>query len=330
LLPCFFVLIRRSVIAVLLYSRHFISWTYHKIGKSDSGNTVALQSFNRLEDDREGDTFFQKIIDQLQAPGDEDNPIKAVKKVCAEHAVHHIRLEDPRVWPEFLKYLDGVWGGVRKLCGDLALAVAFLLVIAFFLTIFGVGLYVSIVSADLVDGSVVTFGFHNAGDWQVNPDTIGFTYGEGAIVSENRQSRIWAYKKACYNTSDDNPVCNTYYQRQLPFRATSNVSCPFDGDACMFGNLSAYEVTTGLLDSNLLGVNAPASKRFYFSRTTTCAPLVTDERYVFSTGNLSFPNQWEYNYGPSFSYFFPMDTYVTPREWKFAAELNDIPPYRMA
>jgi hypothetical protein len=120
-----------------------------------------------------------------------------------------------------------------------------------------------------------------------------------------------------------------FYSRQLPIQAFPNASCPFDGDACLFGNQSAFEVTTGLLDSNTLGVNAPVSKRFYFRKTMSCAPLKSDERYIMATGNGSdwFPNQWVYNYGVSLHDDF---TYRNAREWKlWWGDIDDIPDYHV-
>jgi len=319
--------------AALLNLRRFISWANRVARGSGSQDDVVPQSTSSFDDEYSHDTFFGKFVDQIKAPGDEENPIKAVKEICATHAENRIQLrenDDAGIRSEFLKDLGGFFDATDKLRNDPKLAFAVLLAIAFFLTMLGVGVYASVVSADLVDGSIVAFGFHKAGDWEVDIESAGFMFGDGAVIAENRQSRIWAYKSACYGSNDGNSpeACGVYYQRQLPFRASPNATCPFDGDACLFGTQSAYKVTTGLLDSNILGVNAPISKRFHFSRTISCAPLKTDD-YVFSSGNSSFPNQWIYDYGPSFMPPLPQYTYLTPREWRIAAEFNTIPPYRM-
>lgn len=352
LLPCFFILIRRATITLLLASKQFFSWTYSRIqgtnstthdqataeNQHDEENQDATNftTENEHDDPVQSETLFGKVMDQLRAPGDEDNQFKATKKVW-KNATSRIELEDESnrptgMWPEFLHSCRNFGQALETLWSDPALIFALLVVVVFHLVMLIVGIYVSVISADLVDGSVVSSASHSAGQWELDPASSSFILGGGAVIAENRQSRAWAYRYSCYPPNANTAACNIFYSQQIPMHPQHNASCPFDGDACLYGDTSAYEVTTGLLDSNLLGVNAPASKRFHFRRTMSCAPLQSNETYIFPSGDDSYPSQWLYNYGiPSFSFGpFWNITYMNPREWRLSTvDTYDVPGYGM-
>jgi hypothetical protein len=183
--------------------------------------------------------------------------------------------------------------------------------IGIFLIAFFSVVYLLAISADIATASLVSSASPLAGLWEID------TPSECTIISKNRQDRAWRYKDTCYDGYERDLACDMFYKRRIPFSVLSNASCPFGSDACLFTNQSAFEVTTHLLDSNVLGVNAPASKRFHFRRTMTCAPLQMDERYISSTGGKKHPDEWLYNYGPFIIGNFIWDnyTYRSPREW---------------
>jgi hypothetical protein len=194
----------------------------------------------------------------------------------------------------------------------------------------GVGIYLSVISADIAGDSIVSAASHGAGQWELISDSADAILGGRAVIDQDRQARSWSYKHACYSLNGKDSDCNIFYSKRLPISSKSNATCPFDGDACLHGNASAFEVTTGLFDTNLLGVNAPAPKRFFCQRTMSCSPLKSDEPYVLSSygpKNSSYPNQWLYNYGPALS-----DEYTLRNgmEWQLSAETIDhIPSYSM-
>ena len=336
LIPCFFVLFREITLALLLSLRQLFYWARRKIYHSETTedeDTGFRRAQEQQHEEEEDNTIFAKVVDQLKVPDDEDNPLKAVKKVGA-NINNRIRLEDDvdrpvGIWPAFLRYWEFVGNALKKLWNDPSLAFAVIIVIVFYLVLFAIGIYVAIISANLVDGTVVSSAAHLAGHWEMDSSSTDFLLGGASVIAENRQSRSWSYKESCYGPISDSSACDTFYSRQLPFHASSNQPCPFDGDACLLGAQSAYEVTTGLLDSNTLGVNAPAAKRFHFRRTMSCAPLKL-ENYVFPTGDDAYPAQWVYDYGTSLSGPFKEYTYITPREWKLVTvDIADVPKYQM-
>jgi hypothetical protein len=281
----------------------------------------------------EDQSLFQKIVDQLGKPGDEDNPLKAIRTVSMG-VNDRIALEGDDLplglRQEFFKSIQAAGYAIQRMCEEPSLFLAVFLAIVFFFDIFIGGTYLSVVSADITVGSVVSSVSPRAGLWESDISSAAFLLGDGAVIAENRQARTWAYKNACYETDEGDPACTMFYKQQIPF-SSSNAPCPFDGDACLSDDQPALEVTTGLLDSNVLGVNAPASKRFYFRRTMTCAPLHADERYVTSTGGNKYPNEWLYNYGPfvlGSSIILDNYTYRNPMEWSFG--IADILDYTLA
>jgi hypothetical protein len=275
-------------------------------------------------------SVLQKTIDQFQKTGDEDNPLKAIRKVATGINEEQIALQEDNhfivtPWQQLLRSLRNGWRALQTLWNDQGLGFAVLLAICFFFLLLVGGAYVSVISANISGGSIVSTANPSAGLWVPDTSSASFLLGDGAVIGERRQEKTWAYRDTCYGAEEGDPACNVFYKQQIPFSALSNASCPFDGDACLFGSQSAFELTTGLLDSNFLGVNAPPSKRFHFSRTMTCAPLHSDERYVQSTGGPEYDNTYEYNYGPFI--FGPLIlenyTYTNDREWSLTEGISE-------
>lgn len=89
-----------------------------------------------------------------------------------------------------------------------------------------------------------------------------------------------SYSRACYGSTHDPLQCNQYAQRSLPWKADSNVTCPFAPDLCYLGRTAAYQMDTGPLDSHhALGINAPMSDRVHYRKVTTCSPVHAKDHF---------------------------------------------------
>ena len=112
------------------------------------------------------------------------------------------------------------------------------------------------------------------------------------------------YARLCYGTSQQKSFCNQYTVPRIPWFSNANSSCPFDPEFCVFnGTAAAFEMDTGLLDSNdVFGINTPLSKRIGYRRVTTCAPLHPPSRFVQpenKTGSLGIETFVHYYFGPT-------------------------------
>jgi hypothetical protein len=192
------------------------------------------------------------------------------------------------------------------------------------------GIVATVMFSDMSSKSVVITTSQKAGNWKLNPNSPSYLLGGRAAMDEDRQRRVWAYKNACYGSNPIDPTCHKFYSRKIPSQFEDNIPCPFDGGKiCLRGSFGAYRRTTGVLDSSILGINAPASKRFHFRKTMECAPLRTDDPYVEAEGEPEYPNEYLYNYGPvKIGDFFDYYTYHNPMEWKIG--IDDITPYTLS
>jgi hypothetical protein len=195
---------------------------------------------------------------------------------------------------------------------------SFLFTFLLFLGLFTGGVFVQILGSDMSDGYVISpvSGSPDAGYWQPDTTSASFLHGEGSAVNEDRERRIWAYKDACYSASQPYSRCDIFYKRIIPSAGESNASCPFGDGACLYGKTGAYERTTGLLDSNILGINAASSKRVHFRKTMTCSPMTTKD-FIYADPSPEYPNNYLYDYGPRVSQGIEFDnyTYENPMEW---------------
>jgi hypothetical protein len=243
------------------------------------------------------------VLGQLRANSHEPNPFKLMREIWA--GTFPIGLPENGGVPEHEEEdnLQNGWRNSwrsikrgfrstdRKLFWKVVLAILILL-----------GFYVgavigSIYSAKILTDNIVLSKSQSAGVWVPDRSSPGARFGQRAQIGYKKQMHAWNYVKECYGTnSNDKPGCSTFYQQVIKHSTEPNVNCPFNGDACLQGSKSAYKVTTGMQDSNVLGINAPADKRFHFERSITCAPLHMDSRYVRSTGD-EYPGMWEYYYG---------------------------------
>ena len=90
-------------------------------------------------------------------------------------------------------------------------------------------------------------------------------------VEVNDTLTATTYSRACYGNSQNSLQCTQYPQPQLLWKVNQNATCPFSDDLCFYGDSSAYEMDTGLIDSHqALGINAPKSERVQYRKVTTC------------------------------------------------------------
>lgn len=84
----------------------------------------------------------------------------------------------------------------------------------------------------------------------------------------------------CYGDTNKRVECTIFPTRQIlvgsPWCYTY---CPFSGDVCAEGVDGITLMTTGLVDSKLLGINTNHENRFAFERNMTCAPVMNDYRF---------------------------------------------------
>lgn len=141
------------------------------------------------------------------------------------------------------------------------------------------------------------------------------------------------YALSCYSSSGKTQGCNTFIKSQLPATSNRSAGCPFQDDLCRLTNGNLL-LDTGYLNSHFdLGMNARPEERFFYRRTTHCAPLVTNG-YTSSTNfsHLGVPTPYtQYLYGAHVP--FPKNatnvTYVYPQSAardKFQSGRNTLIP----
>ena len=93
------------------------------------------------------------------------------------------------------------------------------------------------------------------------------------------------YERACYDTAESSLQCGQLIQRQLHWTSFQNASCPFSREMCLPGDMTAYKMDTGLIDSHEgLGINAPKIGRVQYRKVTTCSPIQT-KNYATATND---------------------------------------------
>ena len=293
-MPCAYIVLRRAVIACLDSAR--------------SQTAAVTQSFQRNQQQEAKQSFIEALINNFDVPEDEDNPLKSIRLIW-EHIGSRVQLkegsfgqrtdsvnnvgnvgngnneernQESGIWPTFSNYLQRAWYTLLQIFTGFPSPLAFILPVTFFLILFVGGVVLAIVGSDWSNDTVVFSASPSAGDWRMDEHSSGFLLGGRAATDQDRQYRIWSYKEACYDTAEANSQCEVFYSRQIPSSPTKNATCPFDGDVCLYGTQGAYKRSTGLLDSKILGINAPASIRFHFRKEIVCSPLRVDKGYVTS------------------------------------------------
>jgi hypothetical protein len=122
----------------------------------------------------------------------------------------------------------------------------------------------------------------SCGTWKwntANETTKVDTFAKRELQDTNTAA---AYARACYDTdSIDQLECNIYTQKRLPYTVDYNSTCPFKNNSCLEGNTAAYQIDTGLLDSQLhLGINTRPDKRVQFRKVVSCSPLRMGQQFI--------------------------------------------------
>lgn len=298
-IPFFFLVIHRSISASLIQGSH-----QNAAEDVDGSVLTALRYYWSSSDEH-------------------DQPPRAIKKMwdSTEGPVALPNDETPDMFPAIGKSLIKDWRIANIILYNPRRVLAFILIAIIYLSLFTGSIAVAIYCADLAGDSVVSSSTPNAGAWITDKQSAAFLLGDSMVIKDDKQSRVWAYKNECYGESKPYANCETFYTRRLPYVSVNNATCPFDGDVCLYGDTGAYKITTGLMDSNVLGINAEASKRFHFRKTMVCSPLKSDE-YVFPEGKSIYPNQYLYDYGPFRvgGTIYDKYTYRNAMEWRIYAE----------
>ncbi|KAK3313322.1 hypothetical protein B0H66DRAFT_565878 [Apodospora peruviana] len=139
-----------------------------------------------------------------------------------------------------------------------------------------------IFAANIVTDRTATWDSEHCGIWQFDSDGAG----EGAatradVYDREKESRAGEYARYCYESppSAKQPMyCDFFHQRNITYTRNTTFQCPFvDESVCVVGT-PAVIFDTGLVDASQIGVNDWTT--YKFRRSTTCAPLNTDSRFV--------------------------------------------------
>lgn len=136
----------------------------------------------------------------------------------------------------------------------------------------------------------------SCGDWLHNPTHVEDGLLKGLAIHFEKEIAAGAHQATCYGPEAKSGTCKTFSTQEITYTRRHNASCPFEGRVCLEGDVAATKFDTGLIDSEVLGINIDTARRFRFERTMTCAPLLVDERYV-SRGQEGIHWQWYYRYG---------------------------------
>ena len=113
-----------------------------------------------------------------------------------------------------------------------------------------------------------------------------------------------AYERACYNDAESSLQCGSLIQGQLRWGSKQNAPCHFSPEMCLLGDMTAYEMDTGLIDSHFaLGINTPLKDRLQYRKVTVCSPIHTkDYRTTINDTDIDSPTYndtlIQFFYGP--------------------------------
>ena len=154
------------------------------------------------------------------------------------------------------------------------------------------------------------------GIWQFNVSAGDEAAYLDDIYNRQKEERASRYAQNCYNGEDstDTLSCRLYYTQSIPFETKTQQACPFpSAELCARGPYSAISFDTGLIDSNVIGINSPITHKF--RRQTTCSPLNISESYISRHPQDSDDTMLYYNYGPTDDADFTFNTSGHPFQW---------------
>jgi hypothetical protein len=154
----------------------------------------------------------------------------------------------------------------------------------------------SIVSAGLATNKVGVSLDPSCGDYDFQFNSS--SYSEPFLQYERQaEAQAGEYAAKCYGPNSVVSDCTRFVNQNIIYSKNEYASCPFDGDVCDTGKEGAFSLSTGLQSGALLGVNA--ANPYFFGRTMTCAPMITENNYVKVGLSNRGEKQWEYWYGRS-------------------------------
>jgi hypothetical protein len=125
-------------------------------------------------------------------------------------------------------------------------------------------------------------------------------------VFGRRSARIGIeYTSSCYVDSPTGPApeCRRFTRPRIVSSINRNASCPFPNNLC---NGPAVELDSGLVDSNLFGINTGQNEIIKFRRRTTCAVIPAEEKFASDwTKESPVPRQrWDVVSDDSYRYYY--------------------------
>lgn len=223
----------------------------------------------------------------LHAVGDEDNPLKALQGLYT--GLRDVRETEDSISKELrMVFTKDIRSVLKRFANHPSLTMSVILI-----TILIVGLTASILYLGV---SVVDIDADNMGDrigrrptflddphpvWWFSNDPI-----EKAMLRDRAGLAI-EQAETCYtdkliNHKSDCTLLFPY--KQVPLDAQwYYTTCPFNGEVCEGADHPTL-MRTGLVDSQILGVNASPENRFAFERNMTCSPVSNDDRFQKYTG----------------------------------------------
>ena len=157
--------------------------------------------------------------------------------------------------------------------------VGFTFVVAFC----GMGMIIGgILSADIRSVGPVRMDSQVCGLWLFDGETRSDLATRAGLNDLAKEERAAQYADNCYRQQDgvDKRRCSLFYRENLPYgSADFSRPCPFKGDICSHNITVTFE--SPLIDASEIGINSPSTHKF--RRTTKCAPLRMDERFIKKT-----------------------------------------------
>jgi len=183
---------------------------------------------------------------------------------------------------------------VCKLCknfnshrGEIALELG--LALSLF-ALFALAMICGIFSANVVLDSVALCKSPHCGHWGPIQGFGIKTDLTSVRLNKLLQNAAAAQAAQCYRERNDR--CSDLISSHLSYTRDFNVSCPLNGDVCL---TDAFRMDTGYQSAMVLGVSS--SERFFFRRSTTCAPISVNETYAKRSNDSTGLPTWKYYYG---------------------------------
>ncbi|PGH20786.1 hypothetical protein AJ80_03413 [Polytolypa hystricis UAMH7299] len=137
----------------------------------------------------------------------------------------------------------------------------------------------------------------HCGIWQFDEDAGDEAAYLDDLHNHWKESRASQYARNCYSSLElpNSMDCSSFYNGSISFTTRRDERCPFKSpELCLDGLYSAVSFDTGLVDSNIIGINSPTTYRF--RRRSICSPLNVSEPYI-QTDSKNNSTTYRYYYG---------------------------------